>query len=249
MRDFAGEPSVKIYNLLSQTDRHPKISKNGKVGVLTAILHLMPANYSGYEVCPMRSAGCTANCLNFAGHQRKKKYRARTAKTKLFFEDRTVFMKKLANEISNLESRAERIDLKPGIRLNGTSDIPWESVRYPGTDLNLMETFPYVAFMDYTKRPNRKYLPENYKLVFSRSETNENQCGEALDNGMNVAVVFRNELPETYKLAGRELPVIDGDEHDWRYGEYEIYPDRVIVGLRAKGHAAKSDRCGFVVDA
>ena len=40
---------------------------------------------------------------------------------------------------------------------------------------------------------------------------------------------------------------MDGDEHDFRYAEYEQYPYRVIIGLRAKG-LAKNDKSGFVLD-
>ncbi len=238
---------TKIYTLLSQTDRHPKISKNGKVGIFSAVMHLSPADSSGYEVCPMRSAGCTEACLNYAGFQYKKKYEARIARTKWYFEDRPAFMMKLGKEIELLVRRAEKVGLAPGIRLNGTSDIPWENVMMPGTDLNMMEFFPRVKFMDYTKRYNRTCLPKNYRLVFSRSEENEEHCVIALDNGMNVAVVFEDELPEMYTIGDQELCVIDGDEHDWRYGDYDIYPDRVVVGLRAKGIKARQDTSGFVV--
>ena len=34
----------------------------------SAVLHLAPADRSGHEVCPFRSAGCTQACLNLSGH-------------------------------------------------------------------------------------------------------------------------------------------------------------------------------------
>lgn len=234
--------------LLSQTDRHPKVSKNGKVGVLSAVMHLSPYDSSGFQVCPMASKGCAAACLHYSGFQYQKKYNARIARTKWFFDDRKTFMNKLISEIATLERKAEKLDLKPGVRLNGTSDIPWEAIRIPGTDLNIMEFFPNVKFMDYTKRPNRRPLPENYKLTFSRSENNEADCEVAIDNGMNVAVVFLEDLPERWSIGKWvNMRVIDGDEHDWRYGDYEIYDERVIVGLRAKGIKAKNDNSGFII--
>lgn len=239
--------------LLSETDRHPKMSKNGKVGVLTAILHLAPANISGYEVCPMRSAGCTAACLHYSGMQWGRKYNARMWRTRMFFEERDKFMLQLAKEIAALGRKADKLDLRCGVRLNGTSDIPWEAIRYPGTDLNLMEMFPEIAFYDYSKRWNRKNLPDNYKLIFSRSESNNDHCVEAIRNGMNVAVVFAGELPTEWTFRHSKengihttLPVIDGDLHDFRYGEYEQYDHRVVIGLRAKGKLARSDMSGFV---
>lgn len=230
------------FSLLSQTDRHPKMSKNGRVGVLTQILHLAPADSSGYEVCPMRSQGCTAACLNYAGFQYAKKQASRIRRTRLFFEDRCSFMEKLKRELRCLERRAQSLDMTAGVRLNGTSDIPWEKIDAGGGQ-NIMQHFPAIAFMDYTKRCNRKNLPDNYRLTFSRSESNDAQCRKALKSGMNVAVVFARALPAEFW----GLPVIDGDEHDWRYGDYDKYEGRVIVGLRAKGIKGRSDTSGFVV--
>ncbi len=235
-------------NLLSQNGRHPKLDKSIKIGVYATVMHLAPANRSGYEVCPMRSAGCTAACLNTAGFQYKKKEACRIKRTKLFFEQRPIFMAQLVREIHSARRRAYSLDLKCGIRLNGTSDIPWETVAVDGAP-NIMALFPDVSFMDYTKRANRRNLPANYRLTFSRAEDNEKVCIDAIGNGMNVAVVFRYNLPKRMNIGSHSLRVIDGDNHDWRYGEYDDYPnERVIVGLRAKGKA-KHDATGFVLDA
>lgn len=239
--------------LLSETDRHPKMSKNGKIGVLSAILHFAPAKLSGYEVCPLRSAGCTAACLHYAGMQYSRKYDARIKRTKWYFEDRPAFMQQLVKEIRTFDKRAFKLDLRPNIRLNGTSDIPWEKVPVDGFK-NVMEMFPHIAFHDYTKRPNRGDLPRNYKLVFSRSESNNDNCLLAIRNGMNVAVVFADKLPKEFTFRHSKekgmhttLPVVDGDDHDFRYGEYEDYDHRVVIGLTAKGKEAKRDQSGFIV--
>jgi len=61
----------------------------------------------------------------------------------------------------------------------------------------------------------------------------------AVDNGMNLAVVFRNELPDEFLT----LRVIDGDLHDVR----PLDPKPSVVGLVAKGDG-KKDQSGFVVD-
>jgi hypothetical protein len=133
------------------------------------------------------------------------------------------------------------------VRLNGTSDLPWENLGGE-LGLTLMERHPDLTFYDYTKNPKRMYrylagvMPENYKLTFSRSESNEDLADKFVRRGGNVAVVFTtpkgNTLPETY--LGR--PVIDGDEHDLRF----LDPRGVVVGLRAKGKA-KTSRSDFVV--
>lgn len=250
---------MKVYRLLSQTDRHPKMLKNSKVGIVTAIMHLSPADRSGYEVCPMRSPGCTDACLNTAGKQwpgRNDKQAARIRRTVMFFEKRQDFMMKLHNEIRCLRNSASKAGAICGVRLNGTSDIPWETVKfrtdYFQIEKNIMGHFPDVEFYDYTKRWNRKDLPKNYRLVFSKSENNLLKCITAIRNGMNVAVVFKvrkgEPLPARWHIGQHDMRVIDGDEHDWRYGDYDEYPgERVIVGLRAKGKGLH-DQSGFVVD-
>ena len=219
--------------LLSESSRHPKMVKTIKaeLPIIHAIMHLAPAELSGYNVCPMASAGCKAACLHTSGHHSPRKYAARLWKTRMFFEARDEFMARLVKEIADLERRADREGAIAGVRLNGTSDIPWEKY-------DIIDRFPGVQFYDYTKRPNRRNLPENYHITFSRDEGNEEQCLRAIRNGINVAVVFRDELPETYK----GFPVIDGDLHDWRVDD----PHPCIVGLRAKGKA-KNDNTGFVI--
>ena len=80
-------------------------------------------------------------------------------------------------------------------------------------------------------------FPSNYHLTFSRSETNQKLVEMVLEMGGNVAVVFRNQLPKTWK--GYE--VINGDENDLRFRD----PQPCIVGLLEKG-LAKKDETGFV---
>jgi hypothetical protein len=236
-----------VRRLFSEDGRHPKADKNLKVGVYGLIMHLAPADRSGYEVCPLRSAGCTAACLNTAGFHYARKENARINRTKFFFENRPAFMKMLVDEIETARRKAKKLNLRCGIRLNGTSDIPWEKIP-AGAARNVMEVFPDVCFMDYTKRANRANLPRNYRLLFSRSEDNEAACAEAVRNGINVAIVFRDRLPQSWDVGPYSLKVIDGDEHDWRYGDYDLWPnERVVVGLRAKGKAIH-DTSGFVLD-
>jgi len=227
--------------LLTAPASNPKVAKNGKVGVLTSVLHLAPANLSGYEVCPGRSQGCTDACLHYAGNPvyMNNKTKARVRRTKEFFEQRETFMAQLEKEIAALERRAARLNLEPAVRLNGTSDIVWERKKC-GNAANIMSLFPNVQFYDYTKLPrNPSNLPTNYHLTVSLSESNQDKIEQALDWGYNVAVVFENKLPDTY--LGR--PVISGDDHDYR----PIDPKGSIVGLVVKGSKGKVDTSGFVV--
>jgi hypothetical protein len=155
---------------------------------------------------------------------------ARLRKTILYFQERELFLHLLEKDIASIVRRAGRKGYEPCVRLNGTSDIRWE--RH-----GIMEKFPEVQFYDYTKIVNRRDLPDNYSLTFSRSECNQDSVEQALSNGMNVAAVF-NELPSEWM----GLPVIDGDLNDLRFKD----PKPCIVGLLAKG-SAKKDDSGFVI--
>jgi hypothetical protein len=215
------------------TTANYKTVKGEKLGYLTGILYLAPAKISGYEVCPRRSAGCTAACLYTAGMGAfGTVQQARIKKTKQFFEDRDNFLMQLRKDITALVRKAKKTNMTPAIRLNGTSDIEW-------TRFGIMEEFPEVQFYDYTKVLNRlkQPIPKNYHITFSKSEDNEMDCRWALNLGFNVAVVF-NKLPETYFAR----PVISGDETDVRFEDAR----GVIVGLTAKGKA-KKDLNNFVI--
>lgn len=237
--------AIGVTSLLARPDANPKLAKGMKQGVMSAPLHLAPADLSGYEVCPMATAGCRKACLHTAGNpaHMEGKQRARVARTRLYFENRELFMSVLIAEIQALVRKAEKAGMVPAIRLNATSDIPWERVRFIHDGVrysNLMTLFPDVTFYDYTKRPNRK-VPSNYHLTFSLAEGNDEQAHEALNNGFNVAVVFDTKRGQRLPAGMWLREVIDGDETDFRPSD----PKGVIVGLRAKGDAI-GDTSGFV---
>jgi len=237
---------MKLLNI----DQNAKTVKGQKRGYLTGVLYLAPANLSGYEVCPGRSPGCTAACLYTSGHGSFPKVKsARVKKTKWFFEQRNAFMAQLAKEIEALAKRAKKNDMIPVVRLNGTSDIAWERVKING--LSIMEKFPDIQFYDYTKIKKRAAawvrgeMPPNYHITFSLNEKNAAHAKEALEAGVNVAVVFKNQ-PNSYMGA----TVVDGDEDDLRFtlpqGFSSVNNKGVVIGLKPKGRARK-DASGFVV--
>ena len=232
---------------------NPKVLKGQSQGYNTFILHLSPANVSGYETCAKRTAGCTAACLNTAGHGGMFKkgettnvvQEARKRRTRMFFELRDVFMFQLVKEIKNAIKLSAKQGMTPVFRLNGTSDLAWEKyeVRRDGTVYpNIFAAFPEVQFYDYTKILGRKvaHIP-NYHLTFSAADGNDADVLKAIASGMNVATVFglkkTEPMPETYN--GRT--VFNGDESDLRF----LDPKGVVVGLYAKGRA-KKDTSGFV---
>ena len=231
-----------MFKLLSTAN--PKIQKGTKEGYLSFILHLAPADLSGREVCPKRTQGCTAACLNTAGRGgmfRKGEntnviQRARIRKTRYFFENRDAFMADLVEDIMRAVNFARKKGLIPVFRLNGTSDLAWEKYATPYAK-NIFSQFPTLQFYDYTKVLGRKVadLP-NYHLTFSAADGNDADVQKAILQGMNVAVVF-DKLPEEYM--GKT--VFNADDTDLRF----LDPKGVVLGLKAKGRA-KKDTSGFV---
>jgi len=238
-------------NLLSVGN--PKVLKGLKQGFNTYILHLAPADLSGYETCAKRTFGCTAACLNLAGRGGMFKkgettnviQQARIRKTKMFFENRVEFMAQLVKDIELGIKQSAKKNLIPVFRLNGTSDLAFEKyevVRNGQLFRNIFTAFPEVTFYDYTKILGRKIANiANYSLTFSAADGNDADVAKAIAQGYNVATVFglkkTEPMPETYM----GLPVFNGDESDLRF----LDPKGVVVGLYAKGKA-KKDTTGFV---
>jgi len=239
---FAIAFNGKVKNLLS-IGKDAKTVKSLKVGVLTGIVYMAPANSSGHNVCKGMTRGCKAACLFTAGQGKYPNVKAgRMRRTYQFIYRQDEFMVQLAKEIKALSVKAKKLGLIAAVRLNGTSDIAYENIAI-GDYANIFAMFPNVAFYDYTKvykRLNACATIRNYHLTFSRAETklSNTQAIRALNNGHPVTVVFRGSLPETWQ----GYQVIDGDEHDFR-----VWDSGVVVGLKAKGDAIK-DTSGFVVD-
>lgn len=232
----------KSKNLLS-ISADSKTIKGEKIGYLTGILYLAPAQTTKYNTCAMaEKAQCAKACLYSAGRGAfNNVQQSRIDKTLYFYEARDEFMATLFKNIKALIKKAESKGLKPLVRLNGTSDIRWENVPFEGA--TIFEAFPNVQFYDYTKDANRKDLPANYDLTFSYSgvSTFAPYVSKAQSKGMRMAVVFRKieNIPLTFK----GITVVSGDNSDVRH----LDDQGVIVGLYAKG-AAKRDNTGFVVN-
>jgi hypothetical protein len=240
---------------------NPKTLKGMKQGYNTYILHLAPASLSGHNTCPKATAGCINACLNTAGRGGMFKkgentntiQKARIRKTQLFYDNRDEFMSLLVKDILLAIKQSEKAGLIPVIRLNGTSDIPFEKYSVKMNNVvytNIFEAFPNIQFYDYTKVLGRKVFGiPNYHLTFSAADGNDNDVMKAWQSGYNIAVVFGIKktlpMPDYHILSGRgysaAAPVFNGDESDLRF----LDPRGVIVGLYAKGKA-KKDNTGFV---
>ena len=222
------------------TTSNPKIQKGVKRGYFTTIQHFAPSKLSGTNVCPDATPECIRFCLNKAGRGGIFKagentnviQEARKRRTRFFLDDIVGYHSKLLKEITAHVKKANRLGLKPCVRLNGTSDLSWEDGFAP-----LFWRFEDVQFYDYTKSFDRmmRYLKgpwhtKNYHLTFSRSELNDAECNKVLAAGGSVAVVFES-VPNTFR--GR--PVHDGDSDDLRF----LDPPGSWVGLKAKGKLAR----------
>ena len=224
-----------------------KTVKGETLGFLTGILYLAPATTTKWNTCSMaKTAKCDVACLNSAGRGAFSSVQtARINKTTWFFTDRNDFMQQLVVDIAKLIQKAYKKGLKPLVRLNGTSDIRWETIGFTDVSgieyVNIFAAFPNTQFYDYTKDANRKDLPSNYDVTFSYSgvEGFQPYVEKALLNNMRMAVVFRKEKDIPMTFMG--IPVVSGDNSDVRHLD-----DKVIVGLYAKGKA-KLDTTGFVV--
>jgi len=230
-----------VKRLFSKPETQYKMNKGFKVGYYNLGLFLAPYNIGGVNICPSASEGCIAGCLNTAGRgQMTSVQLSRLNKKYYFLANRPGFLKQLDHEIKTKKKYCDKNNLTLAVRLNGTSDLPYERYKLEN-GLNLMENNPDVIFYDYTKIKNRldQKLPDNYSLTFSKSESNDQDVQEVLKNGGNAAIVFKDKLPEVYL----NKTVIDGDKNDLRFKD----PKNIIVGLVAKGKA-KKDQSGFVVN-
>jgi hypothetical protein len=236
-------------NLLS-VDTNAKTVKGKEYGFNTAIMYLKPWKLANgtQNVCADATEGCINSCLDTAGMGRfPNVIDGRTKKTLDFFANPKAFVNRLANEINKLSKKYGETLC---VRLNGTSDIPFENIKIDGK--SIFEIFPNVTFYDYTKNPRRatSLKIENYSLTFSRAETelNKRYAKDVLVNGGKVAMVFEKNLYESLislgsvEINGKTIEVVDGDKNDLRF----LDPKNCIVALKAKGKATK-DTSGFVI--
>lgn len=216
-----------------------KTKKGEKLGYKTFIIYGTPAdiNSMGKNMCAKATEGCKSACLVSSGRGVFKNVKiSRLNKTEFFLRDIDAYMQMLVKEVKRaVKNKKENI----AIRLNGTTDIPYEYIKVDGYK-NIFEMFPDIQFYDYTAIYKRLgNVPSNLHLTFSRKETKANHVEAlmALNRGFNVAVVFDGKPA---KWEGYE--VIDGDEHDLTF----LHKKNCVVGLKAKGKA-KKDTTGFVV--
>jgi len=230
------------YQILGVGNNAKTIKGDGSEYV-TAIRYLKPFKtmFKGkvHNLCAMaETAKCHEGCLFTAGRGAMSTVqRGRERKTMWLLSDPVGFYDALNKDIETFIRRQLKNGITPCIRLGGTDD--------KGDAMKLAPNYPDAQFYDYTKVIKRAYqeLPANYHITLSYSEADMKYADAVVmavvKTGVNMAVVFRDKLPDTF----RGLQVIDGDKDDLRF----LDPKGVVVGLKAKGRA-KKDTSGFVID-
>jgi hypothetical protein len=239
--------------LLSANSKLRKLP--GRAGQYRAIgLALAPANYSGRELCPWRTDGCTVACNGFWSGMNVtiSTRQALIGRAILWNYHRDLFVRKLRLELDNFRKLCKRTGKIPAVRLNVSTDIVWERI-LP----ELFADFPDIQFYDYTKAlpKHRPTLPGNYTLCHSFNERTKTADVESIISaGRNVVIAFDSAyaparklwgaLPESVEFSddsGREftLPVINADRHDIRIPA--IDGRGVVQGLHGKSGRNRVD--------
>jgi hypothetical protein len=256
-----------VYHISSNSTlpNNTKLAKGLKHGWKTEGIVLAPNTVAGLDdVCPFRSPLCTLNCLNLSGQAEMSGgfegdvINCRRRRTLMLAHVQEAFMARVA---SLIDLRSEKMPGRYAARLNVTSDLVWERLKFynplAGEFNTLLEVFPKVQFYDYTKNCKRYTdwllgkLPSNYYLTFSMSEINALYALHALARGGAVTVIF-DALPERtggdahVRYPAEPIPesfcgfrVVDGDQTDLRFEDRERFgiPNNqgFVVGLRLKG--------------
>lgn len=247
--------SSSIYNM-NDFEEYAKARKKEGLGRSEAWNQYKSENDPHKEVvtCTHASPSCLKDCIYHTGNARFNNVpMAREMRTSRLFhpETRDFTMKQIEADIIRLRNLCEEIrlfygvELKPVIRLNGTTDINWAKEA-----ASLHEKFPHIQFYDYTKVPKYmdmylsgqnpytgKPFAPNYHVTFSRSETNRAEALKYLEMGGNVAIVF-DKTPKTLTYHGRTYRVVDGDRHDLRFLDdiegMKQSGEGLVIGLKYK---------------
>lgn len=214
-----------------------KMEKSLGHGVLTLVFHGKAAAKIGGVLTCSHAGMCVIACIENTGRMRFTEAQfARLWRTYLYVYHFDFLFEKMRKEIITARGYAARNELAFSCRLNGTTDLPWETKRNSRGE-NLFELFPDIQFYDYTKNPARAADTgaANYFIAYSYNEKSSPQFArELLENGGSVAMVFNTRrgaaLPKKWNIGGSVFPVVDGDQHDLIYRQ----PRGAIIGLRYK---------------
>jgi len=239
----------------------PLLSANSKLkkaaGRFRAIgLALAPWQFAGGgNLCGAASAGCIDACnglwsgMNVTSSTRF----ALIGRARLWLEFRALFLEKLRDELRAFERLCIRTGRIPAVRLNVSSDIPFEKIApWIFTEFHRTRFYDYSA---YTVE-KRGTLPSNYELCHSWKETTRfDYVASVIAAGRNIVVPFDSAyapqrhlfgaLPEKVIFRCREtgleliVPVVNGDRHDIRTARTD--GRGVCLGLHGKSGRGRVD--------
>lgn len=192
-----------------------------------------------YNACRHFTNECKQGCVYFAGKgELSTVQRGRVRKTVFLAEHYNAFMSIFCDEIDQVWTKHGRNAL---MRPNTFADLRWERM-----EPNIFKTFDRMRFYDYTKWWDRAMdanygwygWPGNYRIVWSASEKTTTQAiRNAVNEQVNVAVVFDTKKGQPLPDFWQGMPVCDGDIGDDRWHDQR----GVIVGLRAKGRMRRGN--------
>ena len=202
------------------------------------ILYLAPVREAGTSVdmCPRATHGpngCASSCLYTAGRGKFASIRAgRVARTRFMVTYPAHFLVMVAGNLKAIAKRSRNAGTSPWVRLNGTSDVPWERSQ-AGRQLIRYGQSLGIGFGDYTKFPaaerDREPYP-SYMLARSAWPTQKSaeEVIELWRSGESVSVVVDDiEL----LIALGTLGIVSADKSD----EWLRLPEPTIGVLSPKG--------------
>lgn len=220
--------------LLSNGKTNAKLVKNERESF---IMYLSPHtnNSKGINLCTNATEECILACLYDSGYASvyPSVNEARQRRTEFYINSKEEFMIQLAKEINEFILQADGKEIL--FRLNGTSDLDFLAMLKKYADFDFMKTPDNVFFYDYTKifGKVKKYghCSDKYKLTFSFSGENIEECLTALKLGANVAMVYKGTMPSVWN----GFEVVDGDVSDEEMYKYS----GKVLGLKLKGNKQK----------
>ena len=206
---------LKLLGRSVKTDKRKKI--NGEdVGITVSVLYLSPNIKAGYGIntCPW-AGSCVVSCLTYSGRLGIH-HPNQALKTQALYAYPKRFLQQIINEIEIESVRARQAGDILYVRLNGTSDIKWESLL---CFEKMVQDFNGLGgFYDYTKAPAKaRSLSDNYHLTYSIDEQNVS-LSRAMDYraiGQPIAVVGSKK--DVAELLSKDIGLIDGDNNDMRF--------------------------------
>lgn len=228
--NIIGKPYAERY-LLSES---AKIVKGEKFGYVTGVQYLPAAERvaGGHTCSHSELADCAGPCLIKSGHMAlPEAVEARADRLKLFLKDPALWFEIFKRECATLKRRADSIGFNKAGRCNGTTDLDWTRILFEGR--SVFEHIDGIQWYDYTKNPNlaQNYLRAGVSITFSwYKRADSKRVLELLDQGVNIAITYRDSVPEAQTILDRMVPVLDGDRHDLRFLDQRGH----IVGLKYK---------------